>query len=477
MSRAVVLLCSTLAVACGQPETSITVPARVQLRSCEPPLSSNFRCGTYEVWENRSAAAGRRIPLNIVVVPASGQSRRSDPVFYFAGGPGAGAADSAAAITGLLRQVNQSRDLVFVDVRGTGRSAPLPCDLPPDDAPLQRFFDDFLDDDSVRACLARQQADVRFYTQPIAMDDIDEVRQALGYERINLFGSSGGTRQEQIYIRRHGGSVRSAVMHGVAPMDAELPLAFSRALDEGVRWLVDACAAAPRCRAAYPALREDWERSTRRFDAGPVEATVRHPGTGREGRIRMSKGVYADGVRHMLYNLDNAQRLAERIHAAGQGNYDAFAQAELGQVIRFHRVLAHGFFIASTCAEDVQFIDEEDIRRATAGTFLGDYRVRRQQAACRIWPKGEGIDADFQQPVRSDLPVLLISGAADVATPAADADRVARTLPNARHVVFPNQGHSYANPACASRLIADFFEAGSVKGLETSCVAQTRTPF
>jgi pimeloyl-ACP methyl ester carboxylesterase len=425
------------------------------------------------VWENRGAGSGRRIPLYIVVLPARGSERRSDPIFYFDGGPGGSATASAAFIARLLAPLNEVRDLVFVDVRGTGQSAALDCPMPDGDAPLQRYFDGFLPDDYVRACLEHQQADVRFYTQPIAMDDVDEVRQALGYTRINLFGSSGGTRQEQIYLRRHPSSVRALVMHGVHPMDGEMPLTFARALDDGLRWLIDACAADVECHSNYPDLGGDWERSKARFESGPVETTLRHPRTGREERVRISRGVYADGVRHMLYNLNGAADLAARIHAAARGDFAPFAEGELRQVMRFRRAIADGFYLSSTCAEDVRFIDDEDVRRHTNGTFLGDYRVRRQQSACRIWPKGEGIDEGFQRRVESDVPTLLISGEVDVATPPWEAEGVLSGFSNGRHIVFPFQGHDYANPDCASQLVAAFFERADPKSLDTSCVAKT----
>lgn len=471
MGRALILVAA--AVVFSGCSRSSTVPlSRIELTDCSGRYFDHARCGTYEVWENRTARSGRRIPLHIVVLPARGSERQPDPVFYFDGGPGAAATQSAARISQLLGAVNQSRDLVFVDVRGTGRSGPLTCGLPPDDAPLQRYFDPFLSDDYVRGCLERQVADVRFYTQPIAMDDIDEIRRALGYDRLNLFGASGGTRQEQIYMRRHPAAVRSVIMHGVHPMDGEMPLSFSRALDEGVRWLIGWCDRTVSCKSSYPDLAGDWERTKGRFEDGPVEATVRDTRSGRAQRVRISRGVFADGLRHMLYNLNVARRvLPERIHAAAGGNFDAFAQAELRQVVTFDRVLSHGFFLSATCAEDVAFITEEDIRKATDGTFLGDYRVRRQQAACRIWPRGEGIDANFQTPVKTSVPVLIISGEVDVATPPADGERVARALPNARHVIFPDQGHGFENPDCLSRLVASFIDAGSHERLDTGCVA------
>ena len=456
------------------PQDAVATPP-LNLTDCEVPGSSALgaRCGALMVWENRDARSGRQIPINFVVLPATGGAPTKDPVFYFDGGPGGSAVSRAAFTSRFLSDVHRERDLVFVDARGTGRSNPLRCPKPADDAPLQRHFDEFLSDDFVRRCLQAQDADVRYYTQPFAMDDVNDVRAALGYQRINLYGASGGTRQEQIYMRRHGATVRSVVMHGVQPMDAEMPLAFSRAMEVGIRGLLDACAKQAPCASTYPDLKGDWERVKRRFDDGDVEAEVSHPRTGVRERVRISRGVYADGMRHMLYNLQVARQLPAEIHAAARGNFDAFAQRELRQSIRFAETLAFGMFMSATCAEDVRFIDEEDIRRATEGTFLGDYRVRRQQAACRIWPRGEGIEADFQQPVRLGVPVLILSGDVDVATPPADAERVARALPNARHIIFPNQGHVFANPACASRLITDFITSARTDSLDVSCVSAT----
>ena len=282
MARVLILAAAATLSACSSSSTHAVPLSRIELADCSRQYFGDARCGTYEVWENRIASSGRRIPLHIVVLPARGRERQPDPVFYFYGGPGAAATQSAARISQLLGAVNQSRDLVFVDVRGTGRSGALTCGLPPDDAPLQRYFDAFLSDDYVRRCLERQQADVRFYTQPIAMDDIDDVRRALGYDRINLFGASGGTRQEQIYMRRHPAAVRSVIMHGVQPMDGEMPLSFSRALDAGVRWLIEWCDRTSSCTSSYPDLAGDWERTKRQFEDGHVEATLRDTRTGGE---------------------------------------------------------------------------------------------------------------------------------------------------------------------------------------------------
>jgi len=475
MVRALVTGVAIALAACSSASTSLLPDARIALTACRVPgYEGEARCGVHEVWENREARSGRRIPIHVVVLsarePRSGTgSVRLEPVFYFDGGPGSSATGAAGWVARLLSGVHDMRDLVFVDIRGTGRSAPLRCPEGADDESLQRYFDEFLPDAYVRRCLDAQEADVRFYNQAIAMDDVDEVRAALGYERINLYGTSAGTRQAQLYMRQHGEAVRAAVLQGVAPVDAEVPLAFARAMEDGMRMLIDGCARAAACAAAHPALGDAWARAKGRFAKGPVRATVRHPRTGHPEPVTISRGVFADGIRHMAYSVHASRELAARIEAAARGDFAPFAQAKLQQAIGFSRAIAHGFLISSTCAEDVRFIDDDDVRHATTGTFLGDYRVRRQQAACAIWPKGEGIGEAFQQPVKSSVPVLVISGDADVATPSSHAERAVRHLPNARHVVFPDQGHALRDPVCAGRLITAFIATADAKRLDTSC--------
>ena len=461
------LLAFLSASACAAPAQTL------QLTDCAVPgLEVAGRCGSYQAWEDREARQGRRISLNIVVIPAQRGPRREDPVLYLAGGPGASATASIPGNYRVLAEINQTRDLVFIDVRGTGQSHPLSCPLLDDSAGLQVYFDDLFQDDYVRACLAGLDADPSFYTNPMAMDDLDEVRAALGYRQVNLFGASGGTRAAQVYMKRHPGSIRAVVLHGVAPMDGEIPLAAPKAMEAAIVALFGRCVAEPTCRSSYPRLAAEWEQVKTAFAGGPVRATVTDERTGRRGEVRISQGVFADGIRHLMYGMGAARILPELIHRASRGDYSLFAERELGTRLNYQNILAYGAYLSYTCAEDLAFVTEADVRRATEATFLGDYRVRRQLAACRLWPKGKGVDPDYQQPVRSTIPTLLISGDVDVATPAADGERVARHLSRSRHVVFPNQSHAPANPACMARLMTEFFETRDPGGLDVGCVGR-----
>src|SRR5882724_6689100 len=191
--------------------------SRVSLQPCKVAgLDEEVRCGTYEVYEDRAAKSGRKIALNIVVVPALSAKPAPDPLFWLEGGPGIGATGSAFAARAYLSDVRKNRDLVFVDQRGTGKSNPLVCDVgdSPDD--LQKFFGGTPLRESLRTCRETLEkiANLKLYTTPIAMDDLDEVRDALGYSKINVAGLSYGSLASQIYLRMHGDHVRTVFLGG-----------------------------------------------------------------------------------------------------------------------------------------------------------------------------------------------------------------------------------------------------------------------
>lgn len=136
--------------------------------------------------------------------------------------------------------------------------------------------------------------------------------------------------------------------------------------------------------------------------------------------------------------------------------------------------LATGLSFSVTCAEDLPFITEEMILKETAGTLLGDYRVRQQKAVCEIWPRGK-VPADVHQPVRSDVPVLLISGERDSVTPPEFAEEASRFMTNRLHVVIPRGSHGGAGE-CTDNLIRDFIDRASVQGLDPACAATAYGP-
>src|SRR5262249_10709630 len=218
------------AAACATPAPRpVTPPALVVVPCRVSRAATGARCATVEVFEDRAARVGRTIPIKIMVLPALSERPRPDPIVVLAGGPGLAAASSVSGeVARFFRPMRERRDIVFVDQRGTGDSHGLRCDVSPASGGRIRFGE-LLPLDRIRDCRERLEkiADLRLYTTPIAMDDVDDVRAALGYTRINLFGVSYASLAALQYLRQHPDRVRSVTLAGVATPEQKLPLHFA----------------------------------------------------------------------------------------------------------------------------------------------------------------------------------------------------------------------------------------------------------
>jgi pimeloyl-ACP methyl ester carboxylesterase len=126
------------------------------------------------------------------------------------------------------------------------------------------------------------------------------------------------------------------------------------------------------------------------------------------------------------------------------------------------------------CAEDVPRITREDLA-GLSRSFFGRALVDDFTRACRLWPRG-AVPDDFYEPVRSDVPALLLSGGIDPATPPRHAQEVAKGLTRARHLVAPNLSHGVSLHGCAPRLIEKFVRAGNAEGLDARCLERIPRP-
>lgn len=474
----VLLAASAPAAGAAPPVAHDTLPALTVEPCSLPGVEGPARCGTLEVWENRAARSGRRISLRFVVVPGTSPGPARVALTYLAGGPGSAATEAARGIAGTFGPSRDGRDILLVDQRGTGASHPLDCDLfgPREDA--SSYLGAFLPVDRVRECLPglRRKADLAHYTTDPVADDLDEVRAALGYERLDLFGASYGTRAALVYMRRHPERVRSAILLGVVPTDASIPLHFARDTDRALFGVVAECEGEPACRAAFPRLRADVARSLERFASGPVEVEVVNPATGRPARISLTRDLYAEAVRYLLYGPGGAGQVPLMVHEAAEGRFGPIAAVALDRRMNVVDGGSHGVYLAITCAEDVPYVDPREGERLARGTFLGGYRLRDQHAACAEWPRAP-IDPGFRDPVVSDAPTLVLSGQWDPVTPPVYGEQAARHLANSLHVVVPSGAHGFAgleNSACIDGVMNAFVRAGSVAALDTSCVRTVR---
>jgi len=454
--------------------------ATAQLTPCKVDGETgpvDARCGVFETWENRATKSGRKIHLKVIVLPARDPHPRPDPVFAFGGGPGEAISIEAGFLAKTqeeLRKDGQDRDFVFVDQRGTGEPDRLGCDLGGvrGAADLSSYLGEMFPVDAVRACRAEleKKYDLTLYTTDVAMDDIDDARAWLGYGKINLIGGSYGTRAAQTFLRRHPGSVRTVILNGVVPMDETLPISHAAGGQRSLDLLLGWCEKDPACRGAFPDIRKDLQAVLDRLAQGPVEVEVEHPTTHQKVPAKVSREIITDGIRWQLYTPEQGARLPLLIHQAAAGSFSPLAQAALRSKVGLPDLLAMGMFFSVTCAEDIPFIDPAQIPARTAGSFLSDYRVRQQMAACAVWPRAK-VPAGHQDAVRSDVPVLLISGERDPVTPPAFGERAARLLTNSLKIVVPWGAHG-GETDCVDGLQKEVLKKGTVKGIDTSCVAK-----
>ena len=433
----------------------------------------NAKCGTYEVYENRATKTGRKITLKIVLLQATSDKREPDPFVYFAGGPGSAATEDASGFAQAFPRILEHRDMLFVDQRGTGGSHPLDCKFY-DSADLQSYLGAFFPLDDVRKCRQELEAnsDLKLYVTTIAADDMDEVRDVLGYERINLFGGSYGTRAALTYLKRHPTHVRTAVLQGVSPTDHFMPSDFPVQTERALQGVLSECLADKACSEAFPNIKEESKSVLAQLIKGPVEVEVQKPNSSAHVKVKLSRDLAAEAVRYMLYNPVAAARVPLVLHLAAQGNYVPLAQTAIRYRANLVSSGSNGMYLSITCAEDLPWIKPGEGERMAENTFLGDYRLRQQREACTLWPRAD-IERDYQQPVKSDVPVLILTGEWDPVTPPANGDRVAKNLTNSLHVVVPHGAHGLGGLEgmdCLDHLIVDFIERGTVKGLDTGCV-------
>lgn len=477
-------LCRTLAlspVLLVIPHAAPAAGDAVRLVPCEiQGVASGALCGTHEVYEDRRAKTGRRLALKIVVLSATGAAKKPDPVFFINGGPGESATGSAAGMAQSLSPIRETRDIVLVDQRGTGGSNPLACDLFGGGDDVATLLGDYFPPAAVKACRAalEKKADLRLYTTPVAMDDLDNVRAALGYERINLFGGSYGTRASLAYLRQHPRSVRTATIQGVAPTTIPMPRHFARDAQRALDGVLGECAREATCAAAFPRLGEETRGLLSALQKAPARVEVAHPETGAPVSVSLSRDLAAEAMRYLLYDSGMASFLPVVLHEAASGDPTALAEFALFGRREIVSSGAQGLYLSVTCAEDLPFVPTEEGLREAKGTFLGDYRLRQQKAACAVWPRG-AIPKGYRQAVRSEAPVLAFSGQWDPVTPPAQAEGALKTLPRSHHVVVEHGGHSYGGLGsrdCPVRIMAAFIEHGSAEGLDTSCIASMHRP-
>lgn len=455
---------------CSAGNLSATPESSIRLEDCALTSASgnqvDARCGILIVPEDRSNPSGRQIELNIAVIPAIQRNPEPDPVFLLAGGPGQSAIETFPAIIPMMFNIHQERDIVLVDQRGTGQSNPLRC-LDPEDESLEN--EETLE--KLKSCPETLDADLRFYTTEIAMTDLDDVRSALGYETINIYGVSYGTRAALTYLRLFPEHVRTLTLDAVVDPGFVMFMDTAQDGQAALDSFFARCEANEECRTAFPDLRSEFTSLLDRLEESPEEITIPHPVTNKPLELTITRDMITNLVFNTLYVPDLVATLPLSLHAAHtDGNYLPL----ISQAFLVNAGLYDGMFYAVACTEDAPFISTEEAADRANGSSFGD-RTTDFVEICAEWPKGN-VSPDFRDPVVSNVPVVILSGDADPITPPIHAEKVADSLTNEIHLVFSGMGHGNFANRCTSKLFEDFIDSASIDGLDTSCVEGIEPP-
>jgi pimeloyl-ACP methyl ester carboxylesterase len=480
MVTALALACAaTLWASFASPDhaTSGSAVSGVTLTPCHVDgVKEEVRCGVYNVFENRRARTGRKLPLKIVVIPARQPQPDQGPIFYMAGGPG----ETATELAGFVIDQGDAdeHDIVLVDERGTGDGHRLDCKSPGSDDNLEGYLNGPFDPATAHACrdeLAKKY-DLSQYTTPNFADDIDEVRAAMGYDKININAGSFGTYAAQIYMRRHRERVRSAYLTSLVPLSNRVPLYHA----QGAQWALDQlfreCDKDVACHAAYPRFREDFAAVLNLVRKKPVATWVKDPVSGARAEIRLTERGFADALRVMMYRSQRAREVPFLVEQAIAGDFSPFAEAAVQANREIYTGPRMGLHYCITCNEFVRRIRAEEVEPVTRGGFLGSRRVRDQMAACENWPKTD-LPADYFEPFRLEVPAVLVSGDTDPASPPKWGEEVKSFMPNAIHLIVPGGAHTPEN-ACIRSIRIQLFRISTTQGLDTGCMTKVQpVPF
>jgi pimeloyl-ACP methyl ester carboxylesterase len=470
------VLLGTLGVVQAQTQPSPT--KGVEFSPCQLEDAAHFsvlpaECGWLEVAENPAAPAGRKIKLHIARVPAINRRKAEDPLFILAGGPGMAASTMYAGTAAAFARIQRNRDIVLVDQRGTGQSNALECSF--DDEKLMRSSATETEAETAR-CLAElgKHADVTYYTTSVAVRDLDHVREVLGYQRINLYGASYGTRVAEHYLRRFPDHARAVILDGVvAPEQAlgpQIAIDAENALVAVLKRCADNAACAERFGnsfATYQSLRDSLQ-------AHPVAVDFIDPTTGTKSHLDFGSLHFATVLRLSTYTSEQAATLPLMLNLAHSGNFTPLAGQFVLMLKTYGEVLAYGMHNSVVCTEDVPFYSDQNIDRTRIEkTFLGLTQLESLQSLCKGWPRGP-LDPDLHARVDSTVPVLLLSGGNDPVTPPGGAEQARAGLKHSVHIVLEGQGHGQLGAPCMDRVMAQFIERGAVEGLDTSCTKSAR---
>lgn len=425
-------------------------------------------CATLVRAENPEQPEGKQIELSVIKLPSHSPQPQSDAFTLIQGGPGGSSISMAIAYEAVLEGVRADRDILVVDQRGTGRSNSLTCPQVEPELAIANFDLDEIKKYS-EACIQSLDSDLRYYTTSIAVQDLDAVRQAAGYQQLTVYGVSYGTRVAQHYLRRFEKNTRAVILDGVAHVGLNLAGGeIARQSQLAFDTLAKRCSQSPDCNEKFGDIKTKLDELLFRLDAEPVDLRIADPVSGEMVDKKLVKEDVLGIIRLMAYSTENNALLPLLISYAHAGNYHPLAAQSLMIGEEFLKDYATGMNNTVMCAEDQPFVAASDLLNLE-NTYFGDKMAQAITTICSVWPRGP-IDKDFHEPFDSTVPVLILSGETDPITPPSNGEQAHAMLSNSKHIVVPAHGHGVWTRGCLPQLSLTFIEQASFEDLNTECI-------
>ena len=442
------------------------------------PEEEGYECGFVVVPELHAEPDGATVRLPVAILRATNPSPHADPLFVAQGGPGGSGLD-LFPFTAAYSSIAADRDIVMFNQRGTLASEPnLMCPETLVNVDTAAMSDDEIDElalDQIRAChdrLVGEGVNLSAYNSVENANDVEAIRQALGYETYNFYGVSYGTLLGFHLMRQHPEHLRSVVLDGVVPPNInfipEVPINENNLYD----LLFAACDNDPICTADYPNLEARLFALVDELDVNPLTLELEDGETGETAVIDFDGTSLMDFLFQTFY-LSQPFTLFPRIVTDIEAG-DVTTLEQYMSLFSFDRTFAEGMYYSVICSEDADFgpndVPLDGVRPRIVESVADD--LESYTDACEIW-QVETLPDSIDDAVHSDVPALLLSGAYDPVTPARFADEAMKTLTQATHVVDPIASHGTAfEDECVDQIVLDFLN-DPAREPDSSCLSDT----
>lgn len=439
---------------------------KLSLEDCHlDGISQQVQCGKLQVPENYQQPEGEQLTINFAVLPAIDRNQNKEPLMFLAGGPGQAAVSLSGGLYHAFNEVRKTRDIILVDQRGTGKSHPLQCE---DDLELDpyTYMPESYTVENVNQCIDSLEGDLSQFNSENAIRDFDAVRNALGHEKIAIYGGSYGTRAGLVYMRLFPESLSAVVLDSVGPVEVPIGL-FGKSSERSFNMLLENCQQDTSCHQAYPNLRQQFNQVVEKLANSPSTASIPHPTLGTKTEFLVSRAKFLSTIFTMLYSVETRSLVPLVIDQAAHNNFaplaGVIAAGGMGEMFV-------GLTLNIVCNEDMPKVSDDMLAADANNSFNGDLSHFAWNKACPSWPQYRPSE-DFYQPVTANIATLIISGELDPVTPPSNGEYSDKSLPNSKHIVMKDSSHTPGISPCAMKIITEFLDKKDPNDLDESCLA------